>query len=150
MDISNAFLNGFFQEVVFMVQPKGFVNPQLSQHVCKLTKALHGFKQAPRAWFDHLQGTLLNWGFVSSKSDVLLFIYKTGRVLILVLVYVDDILITDNKSTAITKLVTDLHRIFALKDLGSLHYFLGIEAFRDTTGLYLSQSKYVADLLKKT
>lgn len=100
--------------------------------------------------FDKLKESLLAWGFSGSKSDTSVFIYSRNNIYILFLVYVDDILVTENSDEAISRLVSDLHRQFSLKQLENLHYFLGIEAFRDNTWLYLSQSKYVVDLLVKT
>ena len=95
IDINNAFLNGDLQEEVFMVQPEGFVDPHRPTHVCKPRKALYGLKQAPRAWFDKLKGALTSRGFHSSISDTSLFYtWRNGR-MILLLVYVDDILITN-------------------------------------------------------
>ena len=77
-----------------MAQPEGFIDPTQPHHVCKLKKALYGLKQAPRAWFDHLKTALLDWGFVNSVSDTSLFHCRVNDKLLLVLVYVDDILIT--------------------------------------------------------
>ncbi|RVW59278.1 Retrovirus-related Pol polyprotein from transposon RE1 [Vitis vinifera] len=150
LDINNAFLNGYLQENVFMSQPKDFIHPTKPHHICKLRKALYGLKQAPRAWFDRLKDALLQWGFQDSKSNASLFLYKTKGIILMPLVYVDNILITGNNSTTILDLVHDLNKSFLLKDLGSLHYFLGIKAFQDETCLYLTQSKYIADLLQKT
>ena len=83
------------------------------------------------------------------QADVSLFLYKTKGIILMLLVYVDDILITRNNSITISDLVHDLNKSFLLKDLGSLHYFQGIKAFQDETSLYLTQSKYIADLLQK-
>ncbi|KAK0605599.1 hypothetical protein LWI29_028589 [Acer saccharum] len=90
------------------------------------------------------------WGFVNSTSDTSLFLKFNGSDSLFLLVYVDDILITGSDSGAINKLISTLHNTFALKTLGQVNFFLGFEAFRDSTGLYLTQSKYVLDLLKKT
>lgn len=149
LDVNNAFLNGFLQEDVFMRQPEGFVDREKPQHVCKLVKALYGLKQAPRAWFDRLRITLLKWGFQNSKCDTSLFFLRTGKLQVFVLIYVDDILITGNCFDFLSRFIKNLNTLFSLKDLGPLNYFLGIEAHRDSSGLYLSQEKYINDLLKK-
>lgn len=77
-----------------MHQPKGFLKSIHPSYVCKLNKTLYGPKQAPRAWYDRLKNSLISWGFQASKSDTLLFIQHIGEDILLVLIYVDDILIT--------------------------------------------------------
>ena len=149
LDVNNAFLNGELNEIVYMTQPEGFVNSQHPTHVCKLVKALYGLKQAPRAWFEKLKFTVLKWGFIESKADASLFIYSCHNQFLALLVYVDDIILTGSDLSLIDKLIKNLNTSFALKDLGDLHYFLGIEVFRDATGLYLTQSKCITDLLAK-
>ena len=93
---------------------------------------------------------MLSWGFQNSKSNTSLFVYKVENTLVILLVYVDDILIIGTNPKVIEKLTTYLNKTFALKLLGSLHYFLSIEAFQSDIELYLTQSKYIVDLLKKT
>lgn len=127
LDVSNAFLHGTIQEHVYLKQPQGYVNPQFPNHVCKLHKALYGLKQAPRACYDLLSKSLLKQGFHNSLADSSLFILSTGSDLVYVLVHVEDLLITGNNSTLVNKIVTGLGADFALKDLGPLKYFLGIE-----------------------
>jgi hypothetical protein len=106
--------------------------------------------QAPRAWFSRLSTRLIELGFHGSKADSSLFIFRSSTQVIYVLIYVDDIIITSSDICAISKLIQELSSEFALKDLGPLHYFLGVEAKRDAGGLCLSQQKYITDLLKKT
>jgi hypothetical protein len=79
-----------------------------------------------------------------------LFIYKAHGITFFVLIYVDDIIITGSHSMAITQLINDLHSSFALKDLGQLNFFLGVEATWHQDGLHLSQQRYINDLLTKT
>ena len=139
VNISNVFLNGYLQEEVFMNQPEGFIDPTKPTYVCKLQKALYGLKQTPRAWFDKLKGALLKWGFVNSVSDTSLFYtWKNGR-MILLLVYVDDILITGESQADIQEVIKDLHAKFTLKTLGSVNYFLGFEVNRSSSRLHLNQ-----------
>uniref|UniRef100_A0A2N9H1B0 Uncharacterized protein n=1 Tax=Fagus sylvatica TaxID=28930 RepID=A0A2N9H1B0_FAGSY len=145
IDIQNAFLHGNLSEEVFMHQPPGYSHPSFPNHVCKLKKALYGLKQAPRAWFSRLSTRLVELGFHGSLSDTSLFIYKSSIYTMFILTYVDDIIITSSSSSAIDNLLSSLQTDFAVKDLGSLHYFLGIEVIRNTAGILLSQKRPFPD-----
>lgn len=133
-----------------MFQPEGFVQPP-SGHVCKLFKAFYGLKKAPRAWFDKLKKAMLQWEFQNSRADSSLFFkHELGGVMV-VLIYVDDILITGNNNAVIERFIKCLGDTFSLKDLCEFNYFLAIEVAHGTEGsLHLSQAKYVRDLLTKT
>ena len=150
VDIQNAFLHGNLEEEVYMVQPQGYVHPQFPNHLCKLHKSIYGLKQAPRAWFSRLTDKLRAIGFVASKADPSLFIWQTTDILVLTLIYVDDIILTGNSSAAIHQVITNLQVDFAVKNLGKLSYFLGVEVLHTDGGLYLTQRKYIAELLKHT
>ncbi|KAH9793982.1 hypothetical protein KPL71_004732 [Citrus sinensis] len=114
------------------------------------TKAIYGLKQAPRAWFDRFKDAMITqWQFQHSKSDSSLFYKWINGHVILVLVYVDDIILTGSNPQLIQQVIQHMHHTFALKDLGDLNYFLGIEVVKSATGLYLSQAKYIADILAK-
>lgn len=150
LDINNAFLNGTLNEQVYMTQPPGFPNAAFPSYVCKLRKAIYGLKQAPRAWYMELTKFLLNSGFTRSIADSSLFINNQHSAPIYLVVYVDDIILTGPDSHALNKFVAHIAGRFALKDLGPLTYFLGVEVIPHTQGLFLSQKKYVVDLLKRT
>ena len=113
-------------------------------------KALYGLKQASRAWFEKLRGALVAWGFQNSVSDTSLFYTHKNGNLLLLLVYVDDILIMGDSSEDIQQVITDLSHQFAIKNLGTVSYFLGFEVRRTSSQLHLCQSKYAADLLLQT
>ena len=132
-----------------MEQPAGFVDPINPKFVCKLDKAIYGLKQSPRAWYKKLNQSLLQWGFRNSKTDTSMFIYSRSSVFMVVLVYVDDILVTGSSPTMIATLIRHLNSHFALKDLGPLHYFLGIEVIRRSDGFFLHQQKYAHELLER-
>ena len=121
-----------------MEQPPGFSNSRFPKHVCRLHKALYGLKQAPRAWFDRFSSFLLTLGFKCSTADSSLFIFRSKNVIILLLVYVDDIIVTSNTPSLLFRLVSRLTSEFSMKDLGPLHYFLGIEVIHFSGGLFLS------------
>jgi len=133
-----------------MRQPTGFVDPNFSHHVCHLYRSLYSLKQATRAWFRLFSDYLEGIGFHKSKSDYSLFIYHHQDILIFLLIYVDDILITGNNSTIIFQFIEKLGTQFSMKDLGNLLYFIGMEANYANGGLYLSQTKYITDLLLHT
>lgn len=147
LDVKNAFLHGCLNETIFMDQPPGFVDPQLPNHVCKLSKALYGLKQAPRAWFHRLSKFLLSNGFLCSRADPSLFIYARNSCIMYLLVYVDDLILTGNNESILIAFTTRLHQEFAIKDLGDLSYFLGLEVSYTDDGLFLSQSKYATYIL---
>ncbi|KAJ0494958.1 putative RNA-directed DNA polymerase [Helianthus annuus] len=149
LDVNNAFLNGHLTETVYMEQPPGFVDSKFPNHVCRLKRALYGLKQAPRAWFQRLSAFLVTLGFQCSLADPSLFVYKTGKELIYLLVYVDDIIITGNNQDVIKTFTECLHKEFKIKDLGKLNYFLGLEVISNSSGLFLSQSKYAYDILSR-
>lgn len=85
IDINNSFLNGNLNEEVFMWQPEGFVRNTQPHHVCRLKKALYGLNQAPYAWYEKLNGILLQGGFKNTKSDNSLFIFKNSSQVLLTL-----------------------------------------------------------------
>ncbi|XP_071680282.1 uncharacterized protein [Lolium perenne] len=149
LDVKNAFLHGVLEEDVYMKQPPGYENPNAPYHVCKLDKSLYGLKQAPRAWFSKLSSKLQELGFLASKADTSLFIYYKSGIIMFVLVYVDDIIVTSSSNKAVNALLPDLSSAFALKDLGDLHFFLGIEVKKINQGIILTQEKYASDLLNR-
>jgi Reverse transcriptase (RNA-dependent DNA polymerase) len=149
LDVQNAFLHGDLQETVYMQQPPGFLDASRPTHVCLLNKALYGLKQSPRAWFHTLSTTLIAYGFVASQYDPSLFIFRAGNQFMVLLVYVDDLVLTGSHPDLLSDLIKTLQQSFAIKDLGKLHYFLGVEVHQSPTGLHLSQGKYIMDLLKR-
>jgi hypothetical protein len=149
LDVQNMFLHSILDEDVYMKQPPGFVDSNFPSYHCKLDKALYGLKQAPRAWYSRLSNKLQSLGFSPSKADISLFYYNKGLVTIFLLVYVDDIIVASFSASAVSDLLDALQNDFALKYLGSLHYFLGIEVTQARDGLQLSQKKYTNDLLQR-
>jgi histone deacetylase 1/2 len=141
LDVSNAFLHGHLEEVVYMKQPPGYEDRNRPGYICKLDKALYGLKQAPRAWYSRLSTKLHMLGFKSSKADTSLFFFKKGPLVMFVLVYVDDIIVASSVPSATTALLKQLNEEFALKDLGDLHYFLCIKVSKARDGIILTQEK---------
>jgi len=132
-----------------MDQPSNYVDSKHPTHVCWLRRALYGLKQAPRAWFHRFSSFLLAIGFTCSSADPSLFVLSKGDDLIYLLLYVDGIVMTGNNSTLLHSFIGKLTHEFSTKDLVSLNYFLGLEAHRTSTGLFLSQAKYAYEILQR-
>ncbi|KAF5462671.1 hypothetical protein F2P56_018659 [Juglans regia] len=133
-----------------MAQPPGYEHSQFFDHVCRLHKAIYGLKQVPRPWYSRLYEKLVSFGFLNSKSDSSLFIYNEGGVRLFVLIYVDDIIITGSHASSVESFICTLDDDFSLKDLGELNYFLGVETTKVSDGLFLSQRRYIFNLLERT
>jgi Reverse transcriptase (RNA-dependent DNA polymerase). len=130
LDMKNAFLHGTLQETVYCTQPAGFVDPTKPDLVCRLNKSLYGLKQAPRAWYSRFASFLLTLGFVEAKSDTSLFIYRRGPNMVYLLIYVDDIVPIASSDALLQWTICALLSEFSMKDIGSLHHFLGISVTR--------------------
>lgn len=144
-----AFLHGDLNEEVYIKVPPGLTvdNPAL---VCKLQRSLYGLKQASRQWNAKLTSTLLDSRFQQSKADYSLFTKRSPIGLIVILVYVDDLLLTGTDLAEIQQLKHSVDAKFNIKDLGMLKYFLGFEVARSNSGIVLYQRKYCLDLLQDT
>ncbi|GKB35601.1 ribonuclease H-like domain-containing protein [Tanacetum coccineum] len=149
LDVKNAFLHGYLSETVYMHQPPGFVDLKRPDYVCHLRRSLYGLKQASHAWFQRFAGYATRVGFQQSKTDSSLFIYHRGSDIAYLLLYVDDIILRASSSAFLQRVISLLHGEFAMTDLGSLNYFLGISAQRSSTGLFLSQSTYAQEILER-
>eukprot|EP00268_Persea_americana_P050874 TRINITY_DN5577_c0_g1_i2.p1 TRINITY_DN5577_c0_g1~~TRINITY_DN5577_c0_g1_i2.p1 ORF type:complete len:317 (-),score=19.16 TRINITY_DN5577_c0_g1_i2:294-1244(-) len=114
----------------------------------RLRRSLYGLKQAPRTWFENFRDALLHLQFTQSASDPSMFLHRSSNGITVLLVYVDDIIISGTDSGMITHLQPSLHESFHLKDLGPLTYFLGLEVHQTEKGLILDQHKYAMDLIE--
>jgi hypothetical protein len=148
MDVKTMFMNGVIEEEVYVEQPQGFEKHDRKSHVCRLKKVLYGLKQAPRAWYGIIDSFLMSLGFTMSKADSNLY-YKVedGRRVILLL-YVDGMFLTWDEKL-IVECKRKLTTKFEMKDLGMLHYFLGLEVWQRLNEIFLSQGKYVVEILKR-
>lgn len=117
--------------------------------MCHLHKSLYGLKQAPRAWCSRSSNFLLSSSFVQSKNDTSLFIFHNSSILLYVLIYVDGIIVIGNSDAHLNQLIHKLGQEFSLKDLGHLHYFLGVEVVQTNDGIILSQQQYLKILLHR-
>lgn len=147
MDVKNTFLNGDLAEEVYMHPPPSYDHPPHT--ICCLRRAFYSLKQAPRAWFSKFSYVVAQQGFVPSAYDSALFLRTTGAGIILIILYVDDMIITGDDLSGIRDLQDFLSQNFEMKDLRQLNYFLGLEVTSGSDGYYLSQAKFASDLLSK-
>ncbi|CAJ2636366.1 unnamed protein product [Trifolium pratense] len=149
INVKNAFLHGNLEQTVYMHQPPRFRNPQFPDHVCLLKKFLYGFKQAPCAWYQRFTDYVATMSFSHSVSDHSLFIYHHGNDIVYILLYVDDIILDASSDTLRSSIMAQLSSEFAMKDLGPLSYFLGVSVTRHSEGIFLSQKKYVEEIIER-
>nr|GEV01364.1 hypothetical protein [Tanacetum cinerariifolium] len=123
MDVKNAFFYEKIEEEVYVCQPQGFEDSDFSNKLYKVKKALYGLHQAPRAWY---------------KGDILL-----------VQVYVDDIIFGSTKKELCISFEKMMHEMFQMSSIGELTFFLGLQVKQKQDGIFISQDKYVAEILKK-
>jgi len=139
MDVKSAFLNGILQEKVYVEQPKGFQDPHHPHHVYKLKKAL----------YERLTTYLLTKGFTRGQADRTLFIRNQGTHKLIAQIYVDDIIFGATLDSLAHEFAEEMKQEFEMSMIGELNYFLGLEVKQTTKGIFISQSKYVKDLVKR-
>nr|GEW53590.1 putative ribonuclease H-like domain-containing protein [Tanacetum cinerariifolium] len=149
MDVKTTFLHGSLKKDVYVCQPEGFINADYPSHVYKLKKALYGLKQAPRAWYDELSAFLLQNGFSKGTIDPTLFTRRFDDDILVVQVYVDDIIFGSTDPRYAT-LFSDLMKSrFEMSMMGEMTFFLGLQVNQSPSGIFINQSKYVHEILKK-
>ena len=137
MDVKTAFLHGAIKEEVYVEQPLGFEVQDRDTHVCRLKKALYGLKQAPRAWYERIYNYLMKLGFTRSNANPNLY-FKVDREEPLILVlYVDEIFLI-GADPLIHQCKRELAAEFEMKDLGLMHYFLGLAVWQRLGEILLS------------
>ncbi|GJV25183.1 putative ribonuclease H-like domain-containing protein [Tanacetum coccineum] len=149
MDVKSAFLYGEIEEEVYVTQPKGFEDPHFPKHVYRVVKALYGLHQAPRAWYARLSTFLLKHNYRRGTIDKTLFIKKNSRDIILVQVYVDDIIFGSTNKAWCDEFEVLMKGEFEMSAMGELTFFLGLQVKQKPDGIFISQDKYVQDMLKK-
>jgi histone deacetylase 1/2 len=149
MDIKIAFFNGDLKEEIYMEQLEGFTHE--SEHLmCKLHKSLYRLKQLPRAWNQKLNIFLKIIEFVRSDADFSVYVAQVGDVKFYIIIYVVDLILVCNNKNKLLQVKEELFRKFKMKDLGDLHFFLGMEVERDRAQclLYINQNGYLKEILK--
>nr|GFB04643.1 retrovirus-related Pol polyprotein from transposon TNT 1-94 [Tanacetum cinerariifolium] len=149
MDVKTAFLNGNLREEVYVSQPDGFVDPDNPNHVYKLKKDLYRLKQAPRAWYDMLSSFMLSQDFSKGSVDPILFIRRNGNDLLLVQIYVDDIIFAASTLELCDLFATLMCSKFNMSMMGKISFFLGLQISQNPRGIFINQSKYALESLKK-
>jgi hypothetical protein len=150
LDVKSAFLNGVLEEEVYVEQPEGFISQGEEDKVYRLKKALYGLKQAPRAWNARIDDYLQQNGFIKCPYEHSVYM-KTddkGEFLILCL-YVDDLLFTGSSEKMFAEFKQSMFKEFEMTDNGLMSYFLGIEVKQENDGIFISQKKYMREILKK-
>ncbi|GKD06963.1 putative ribonuclease H-like domain-containing protein, partial [Tanacetum coccineum] len=149
MDVKSTFLYGTIEEEVYVCQPPGFVDPEIPEKVYKVEKALYGLHQALRAWYETLSTYLLDNGFRKGQIDKTLFIKRLKGDILLVQVYVDDIIFGSTKKSLCDEFEQIMHNRFQMSSIGELTFFLGLQVKKKEDGIFISQDKYVGEILKK-
>nr|GEX33035.1 hypothetical protein [Tanacetum cinerariifolium] len=149
MDVKTTFLNGILKEEVYVGQLLGFVSKQYPDHVYALDKVLYGLKQAPRAWYDVLSQFLIKSGFQKGSIDTTLFIKKKGKHIMLIQIYVDDIIFGSTNPKYCTKFSDLMVKRFETSMIGEMKFFLGLQVNQFSNGIFINQSKYILDILKR-
>ncbi|GJU80442.1 copia protein [Tanacetum coccineum] len=147
--LKTAFLNGILKEEVYVSQPEGFVNPNHLNHVFRLKNVLYVLKQAPRVWYDLISKFLLCQKIVKGVVDLTLFTHKEGNDLILVQIYVDDIFFASTNLIFCDKFANIMSKRFKMSMIGQILFFLGLQISQSLRGIFINQSKYALEMLKK-
>ncbi|GKA25813.1 retrovirus-related pol polyprotein from transposon TNT 1-94 [Tanacetum coccineum] len=149
MDVKTTFLNDILREEVYVSQPDGFVDQDNPNHVYKLKKALYGLKQAPHAWYDLLSKFLLSQEFSKGTVDPTLFIRRQGKDILLVEIYVDDIIFASTTPELCDQFSNIICLKFKMPMMGKISYFLGLQILQSPRGIFINQSKYALESLRK-
>ncbi|KAK2444948.1 putative mitochondrial protein [Trifolium repens] len=149
MDVKSAFLNGYLHEEVYVEQPKGFTDPVYPNHVYKLKKALYGLKQAPRAWYERLTQFLVGQGYRKGGSDQTLFVKQVKGKFMIAQIYVDDIVFGGMSNTMVQHFVQQMQSEFEMSLVGELTYFLGLQIKQMEDTIFICQSKYARNIVRK-
>ncbi|GJZ89698.1 retrovirus-related pol polyprotein from transposon TNT 1-94 [Tanacetum coccineum] len=149
MDVKTAFLNGILREEVYVSQPDGFVDQDNPNHVYKLKKALYGLKQAPWPWYDLLSSFKLSQKFSKVAIDPTLFTWKEGKDILLIQIYVDAIIFSSTDPTLYETFFEIMSSKFKMSMMHKMSFFLGLQISQSPIGIFLNQTKYALDTIKK-
>jgi hypothetical protein len=112
-----------------------------------MKKSLYGLKQAPRAWYAKMDSYFLSYDFVICKSNSNVYMLRTINYVMILVFYVDDILIIGSSASTISLVKYIFHDRLSMKNMGLLHFFLGLDISQYASSIKISRAKYVRDLL---
>jgi hypothetical protein len=149
LDVKTAFLNGFLKETIYMTIPPGFETAENQGKVCLLKRALYGLKQAPCSWYSRIDNTLLHLKLIKSTTDYNMYLAVRKGKLTIILLYVDDLLVTGDDKEEVMRIKTELITQFDMTDLGEVQMYLGAEVIKNQAGIWLHQRRYILQTLEK-
>jgi hypothetical protein len=150
MDVKSAFLNGPIKEEVYVEQSPEFKDSEYPDRVYKLSKAFYGLKQAPRAWYECLRDFLITNDFKVGKADPTLFTKIVAKDLFVCQIYVDDIIFGSTNKSTCEEFSRIMIQKFEMSMMGELKYFLGFQVKQLQDRTFISQTKYIQGILKKS
>ena len=139
MDVKSAFLHGDLHEEIYMEQPPVFIQNDYSL-VCHLRKSLYGLKQAPWAWYEKMGRFLLDNCFFRCHSNNNVYTKKVGKSFTILVIYVDDLILTGSVTNHINHVKSSLKKKFEMTDLGNLNYFLGLQVLQSKEGIKIGRA----------
>jgi hypothetical protein len=148
LDVITAFLNGKLTEVIYMHQPPGYAVKGKENLVCRLLRSLYGLKQSPRTWYKEIDCYLQHCGWHQSSGDPSLYFPWKNQSIVILVIYVNDLLITGNDPVLIAHVKDQLQTKYCMKDLGALERYLGVQVHRSSTGVHLNQQDYALQILQ--
>lgn len=148
MDVKSVFINRFIHEEVYVKQPR-FENSSYPNHVFKLSKVPYSLKQSPKAWYYRLSTFLLNNYFQRGKADTTFFTQKFDPNLHIVQIYVNDIIFGNPNISLYENFANLMKGEFEINLIGELTFFQEIQIKQTPKGTFISQAKYIKELIKK-
>nr|GEU55390.1 hypothetical protein [Tanacetum cinerariifolium] len=151
IDVKTAFLNGYHDEDIYMVQPEGFVDLNYPRKVCKLQKSIYGLKQSSRLWNKRFDEEIKKFSFAQSLDEPCVYQKASGSNVTFLILYVDDIIIMGNHISSLQSVKDYLGKCFAMKDLGEATFIFEIKIYRDRSKrlIGLGQNAYMDKVLKR-
>lgn len=146
LDVKKVVLHDFLNEEVYMSQPQGFADPNFSNHICKVQKTLYRLKQAPGTWFSRFSSFLLSYGFHNCRANTSLFVFHRDSHYIILLLYVDDIIVTCTNLTLLNRFIHILKSQFSMNDLLFITYWVSMLQKHQMDFIYLKANMLVTSL----